>query len=101
MYYVPRAAAGSDARPFGMQTVMDSILTSGNILSWRLVIKKIFYGHSLPIYLSIDNPQPSFKCYLDVIPLIQHEKGSCQLLANECALSAGKLRRRLAQEQCG
>ena len=26
---------------------------------------------------------------------------SCQLLAKECALSTGKLPRRLAQEQCG
>ena len=26
---------------------------------------------------------------------------SCQLLAKECALSTGKLHRRLAQEQCG
>ena len=29
------------------------------------------------------------------------KKSSCQLLAKECALSTGKLPRRLAQEQCG
>ena len=29
------------------------------------------------------------------------EKSSCQLLAKECALSTGKLPKRLAQEQCG
>ena len=29
------------------------------------------------------------------------KKSSCQLLAKECALSTGKLTRRLAQEQCG
>ena len=28
------------------------------------------------------------------------KKSSCQLLAKECALSTGKLPRRLAQEQC-
>ena len=33
------AVARSDARPPGMRTVAGSILTSGNILSWRLVIK--------------------------------------------------------------
>ena len=29
------------------------------------------------------------------------KKGSCQLLVKECALSTGKMPRRLAQEQCG
>ena len=29
------------------------------------------------------------------------KKSSCQLMAKECALSTGKLPRRLAQEQCG
>ena len=33
------AVVRSDARPPGMRTVADSILTNGNILSWRLVMK--------------------------------------------------------------
>ena len=33
------AVARSDARLPGMRTVSGSILTSGNILSWRLVMK--------------------------------------------------------------
>ena len=40
----PGAVAQSDARPPGMQTVTGSILTSGNILLWRLV-----KGHKTPI----------------------------------------------------
>ena len=35
----PGTVARSDARPPGMRTVAGSILTSGNILSWRLVMK--------------------------------------------------------------
>ena len=35
------------------------------------------------------------------IPPLPRKKSSCQLLAKECALSIGKLPRRLAQEQCG
>ena len=35
------AVARSDACPLGMQTVVGSILTSGNILSWR------FNGHEI------------------------------------------------------
>ena len=32
---------------------------------------------------------------------VRFKKSSCQLLAKECALSTGKLHRRLALEQCG
>ena len=35
----PGAVAQSDAHPPGMQAVAGLILTSGNILSWRLVMK--------------------------------------------------------------
>ena len=35
----PAAVARSDARPPGMRTIAGSILTSDNILSWRLVMK--------------------------------------------------------------
>ena len=49
-YYTPGqpgSVARSDARLPGMQTVAGSNLTSGNILSWRLVMNN-FYDHSLP-----------------------------------------------------
>ena len=36
----------SDARPPGMRTVAGSILTSGNILSWRLVMKSFLWPFS-------------------------------------------------------
>ena len=49
-----------------------------HILSWRLGHENISMG-ILPL------------------PLIQEE----QLMAKECALSTGKLPRKLAQEQCG
>ena len=39
MCILPGAVARSDASPPSMQTVAGSILTSGNILSWRLVMK--------------------------------------------------------------
>ena len=35
----PGAVARSDARPPGIGMVAGSILTSGNILSWSLVVK--------------------------------------------------------------
>ena len=35
----PGMVARSDARPPGMRTVTGSILTSGSILLWRLVMK--------------------------------------------------------------
>ena len=52
-------------------------LMPGNILSWRLVMKQFLRPFS---------------------PFRWSKKGSCQLLVKECA---GKLPRRLAQEQCG
>ena len=39
IYMTPGAEAQSDARPPGMRMAAGSILTSGNILSWRLVMK--------------------------------------------------------------
>ena len=38
---------------------------------------------------------------LPFFPFRWFKKGGCQLLAKECALSTGKLPRRLAQKQCG
>ena len=78
--FQPGAVAPSDAHPTGMRTVAGLILTSGNILPLSLV-KKYFL-----------RPFSPFRWF---------KKGSCQLLAKECALSTGKLPRRLAQEQCG
>ena len=72
--------ARSNARQPGMRTVAGSILTSAYILSWSLVVK---------VFLRPFSPCRCFK------------KGSCQLLAKECALNTDKLPRRLAQEQCG
>ena len=46
-HWVPSPVARSDARPSGIRTVAGSILGSGNILSWRLVMKP-FQG-SLPL----------------------------------------------------
>ena len=44
----------------------------------------------------------SWKHFLRPFSLFRwFKKSSCQLLAKECALSTGKLPRRLAQEQCG
>ena len=51
-----------------------------HILSWRLGHENISMAISL------------FRWF---------KKSSCQLLAKECALSTGKLPRRLVQEQCG
>ena len=48
-----------------------------------------------------------WKTTYDLLPTLSaildcwFKKSSCQLLAKECALSTGKLPRRLAQEQCG
>ena len=45
----PGAVARSDARPPGMRTVAGSILRSGKTFFRKnLVMKKYFYGHSLP-----------------------------------------------------
>ena len=61
----------------GKQTVVGSILTSGTFFRGDLVMKKNL------------RPFSPFRCF---------KKGSCQLLAKECARSTGKLSRRLAQE---
>ena len=58
----------------------ESIPTSGTFFLWDLVMKTFLRPFSL------------FRWF---------KKSSCQLLAKECALSTGKLPRRLAQEQCG
>ena len=43
-----------------------------------------------------------FRTWISLRPVGRwFKKSSCQLLAKECALSTGKLPRRLAQEQCG
>ena len=61
----------------GKQTVAGSILTSGTFFRGDLVMKKML------------QPFSPFRCF---------KKGSCQLLAKECARSTVKLSRRLAQE---
>ena len=62
--------------PPGKQTAAGSILTPGTFFRGDLVMKKSTTILSLPLF----------------------KKDSCQLLAKECALSTGKLPRRLAQE---
>ena len=76
---VPGAVARSEACPLGIQTAPSSIPTSGTFFRGDLVMKKILRPFSL------------FRWF---------KKSSCQLVAKECALSTGKLPRRLAQEQC-
>ena len=44
----PGPVAQSDAFSTGHQEVAVSILWSGTILSWRLIMAYLFYGHSLP-----------------------------------------------------
>ena len=63
-----------------MQAAPSSIPTSGTFFRGDLVMKTFLRSFSL------------FRWF---------KKSSCQLLAKECALSTGKLLRRLAQEQCG
>ena len=75
-----RPVARSYVRPPGVRMVTGSSLTSDNILSWCLVMKKFLRPFS---------------------PFHWFKKGSCQLLAKEYALSTCKLLRSLAQEQCG
>ena len=72
--------ARSKACPLGMQTTVSSIPTSDTFFHGDLVMKKFLRPFSLFSWL---------------------KKNSCQLLAKECALSTGKLPRRLAQEQSG
>ena len=76
----PGAVARSEAWSLGMQAAPSSIPTSGTFFRGDLVMKTFLRPFSL---------FPWFK------------KSSCQLLAKECALSTGKLPRRLAREQCG
>ena len=76
----PSAVARSEACPLGIQAAPSSIPTSGTFFHGDLVMKKFLRPFSL------------FRWF---------KKSSCQLLAEKCALSTGKLPRRLAQEQCG
>ena len=73
------AVARLEACPLGMQAAPSSIPTSGTFFPGDLVMKKFLRPFSL------------FHWF---------KKSSCQLLAKECAVSTGKLPRRLAQEQC-
>ena len=63
-----------------MQVVPSSIPMSNTFFHGDLAMKKLLWPFSL------------FRWF---------KKSSCHLLAKECALSTGKLPRRLAQEQCG
>ena len=74
------AVARSEACSFGMQAAPSSIPTPGIFFRGDLVMKEFLRPFSF---------------------LRWYKKSSCQLLAKECALSTGKLPRRLAQEQCG
>ena len=74
------AVARLEAFPLGMQAAPSSIPTFGEFFRGDLVMKKFLRPFSL------------FRWF---------KKSSCQLLAKECEISTGKLRRRLAQEQCG
>ena len=76
----PGAVARSEACSLGMQAAPSSIPTSGTFFRGDLAMKTFLRPFSL------------FRWF---------KKSSCQLLAKECALSTGKLPRRLAQEQCG
>ena len=78
--FIPGAVARSEASSLGMQAAPSSIPTSGTFFRGDLVMKTFLRPFSL------------FRWF---------KKSSCQLLAKECALSTGKLPRRLAQEQCG
>ena len=79
-YIRPGAVARSEARPLGMQAAPSSIPTSGTFFRGDLVMKNFLRPFTL------------FRWF---------KKSTCQLLATDCALSTGKLPRRLAQEQCG
>ena len=74
------SVAPSEASSLGIQAAPSSIPTSGTFFHGDLVMKTFLRPFSL-------------FCWF--------KKSSCQLLAKECALSTGKLPRRLAQEQCG
>ena len=72
------AVARSEASSLGMQAAPSSIPTSGTFFCGDLVMKTFLRPFSL------------FRWFK-----------KRQLLVKECALSTGKLPRRLAQEQCG
>ena len=72
----PGAVARSEACPLDMQAAPSSIPSSGTFFRGDLVLKKNLRPFSL------------FRWF---------KKSSCQLLAKECALSTGKLPRRLVQ----
>ena len=74
------AVARSEACSLGMQAAPSLIPTSGTFFRGDLVMKTFLRPFSL------------FRWF---------KKSSCQLPAKECALSTGKLPKRLAQEQCG
>ena len=78
----PGSVAQLDARSTGDQEGVSSRLRSGNILSLRLIMKSFLRSFS---------------------PFRWFKKGSCQLLAKECALSTGQLLNsfKSAQEKCG
>ena len=76
---IPGAVAQSEASLLGMQAALSSIPMSGTFFCGDLVMKTFLWPFSL------------FRWF---------KKSSCQLLVKECALSTGKLPRRLAQEQC-
>ena len=78
--HIPGAVGRLEASSLGMQAAPSSIPTSGTFFRGDLVMKTFLRPFSL------------FRWF---------KKSSCQLLAKECALSTGKLPRRLAQEQCG
>ena len=79
-FHWPGAVARSEASSLGMQAAPSSIPTSGTFFRGDLVMKTFLRPFSL------------FRWF---------KTSSCQLLAKECALSTGKLPRRLAKEQCG
>ena len=77
---MPGMVAWSKACLLGMQAAPSSIPTSSTFFVGDLVMKTSLQPFSL------------FRWF---------KKSSCQLLVKECALSTGKLPRRLAQKQCG
>ena len=77
---LPGVVVRSETCSLGLQAAPSSIPTSGTFFHGDLVMKTFLRPFSL------------FRWF---------KKSSCQLLAKECALSTGKLPRRLAEEQRG
>ena len=67
--------------------------------AYRLVSRRSRVRSSRPAHYFVEIW--SWKKSTSILSLPLFKKGSCQLLAKECALSTGKLPKRLAQEQCG